>query len=95
MDELKAIERRLARLESRDLTGMGYEAARRHAARIGDLRVEMARAALQEVLRPDAVDLWMGAPNPMFGGDTPEDAARTDPDRVMEAVHRLRSGEPT
>lgn len=94
MDDLKAAERRLARLEARDMSRMGHEARRRHAARAGDLRVEMARASLRGVLRPEAVDPWMAAPNPMFEGRTPEDTARTDPDRVMEAIRRLGSGEP-
>lgn len=94
MDDLSKIERRLARLESRNLSGMGHEATLLHHRRLGDMRVEVIRAAIREVVEPDAADAWMDSPNKMFGGSTPAAAARTDPDIVRSAIHALASGEP-
>jgi len=93
MGDLKSIERRLARLETRDLSGMGHEAAIRHRDRLGDLRVEMAKAAISELVEADAADAWMDTPNKVFNGRTPAETARTDPDLVRQAVYMLRSGE--
>lgn len=95
MGDLEGMKRRLARLESRDLSGMGYEAAALHRGRIGDLRVGTARAAIGELVEPDAADAWMDAPNASFGGRTPAETAREDLDLLMSAIRALRSGEPT
>jgi len=84
----------LARLELRNLSGMGHEAAIRHNERIGDLRIEMVKAALREVMSDHVIDAWMRSPNREFGGRSPEDVARADPARLMEMVRRLGSGEP-
>lgn len=94
MEDLRSIEGRLARLEARDPGGMGREAAARHRGRVGDLRVEAVRAAIGELVELAAADAWMDAPNGAFGGRTPAEAARADPDAVRQAIRALASGEP-
>jgi len=94
MDELAAIERRLARLESRNLSGMGHEAAIQHHNRVGDLRIDMARAAIGEIMESAGADTWMDAPNKAFGGRTPTEAARIDVNLVRQVIDMLASGEP-
>lgn len=92
--EAPSIDRLLGMLESRDLSGMGHEARRLHHKRIGDLRAAGVRVALAELVKPDAIDGWMDAPNAMLDGRRPEDVARTEPDAVRDMIRRLASGEP-
>jgi len=88
-ENLKNIERRLYKLGSKNLSDMGYEAGILHRARLADLRVEMIRAAIGELVKPAAADEWMDIPNEVLNGRTPTEAAKTQPDLVRDVIRRL------
>lgn len=53
------------------------------------------RAALADVLQPSAINDWLHAPNPGFGGAKPiELVERGETDRIWEAIYRAASGDP-
>jgi len=52
-------------------------------------------SALERLVPPEVVGLWLKEPNPAFDGSTPlQVIERGETDRIWRMVHELESGEP-
>jgi hypothetical protein len=52
-------------------------------------------AALEKLVSPEAIGLWLKEPNPAFDGSTPlQVIERGETDRIWRMVYELESGEP-